>query len=61
MAALDNIPVTEFASATLFAPLSSYLEMGIGRVEGWLSTTTASMVAQRFCREFWMATIWSRI
>lgn len=43
---LDNIPVTGFASATLFAPLSSYLELGIGRVEGWLSTTTASMIAQ---------------
>nr|WP_321983625.1 class I SAM-dependent methyltransferase [uncultured Lichenicoccus sp.] len=46
MAALDNGPVTGFASGTLFASLSSYLELGIDKVEGWLSATTASMIAQ---------------
>ena len=32
-------------TASLFASLASYLELGIGRVDGWLSPTTASMLA----------------
>ena len=34
------------ASAGLFPSLASYLELGIGAVEGWLSPTTASILAQ---------------
>ena len=45
MTASGSIPVTGFASACLFASLASYLELGIGKVDGWLSSTTASMVA----------------
>lgn len=42
---LDNNPVTDFATATMFASLSRYLELGIDQVDGWLSPTTASIVA----------------
>ncbi len=35
-----------FASVGLFSSLASYLELGIGTVEGWLSPTTASILAQ---------------
>ena len=35
-----------FASVGLFSSLASYLELGIGTVEGWLSPTSASILAQ---------------
>ncbi len=35
-----------FASVGLFSSLAGYLELGIGTVEGWLSPTTASILAQ---------------
>ncbi len=36
--------MTHTEPAFLFAPLANYLELGIGRVEGWLLPTTASVI-----------------
>lgn len=36
--------MTQPAPAFLFSPLANYLELGIGRVQGWLQPTTASVI-----------------
>ena len=46
MDASHDAPPDGLASVGLFASLAGYLESGIGKVKGWLSPTTASILAQ---------------